>query len=485
MLVKNKFWRTKILCTLGPACDNEEIVRDLIKEGLDGVRFNFSHGTHQEHLERIKRFRKIEKEFGLKLPCILDTNGSEIRLGNFAEPVVLKEGQKYTLTTQEVPGDINQATVSHKGITKDLKPGDKVLIDDGLVELDVDSITDTDVLCIVKNSGKISSHKGVNLPGIKTTLPSLTEKDIEDIKFGVENGFDFVAASFIRTKEDCLNIKKYLKQFGGEHVKLIAKIENQEGLDNLDEILFECEGMVVAIGDLGMEIPIQRIPIEQKRIIRKCFRAGKIVIISTQVLESMKTNPRPTRAEVTDVSNAIIDGSTAILLSGETASGKHPIEALKYLNRICLETEKHLDLTNLSCSLSDFKKADLTSPLVYKKVMCYSSCVTANLLKASAIICVTVDGMSPIILSGYRAKAPIFAITKNEQLARHLSLYWNVHPVFVESSVNSSDLVQKGIEKFKELKLLIPGDTVIIAGNDEINEEEKHASMVSFIMKVK
>ena len=261
MQVKQKFCRTKIICTLGPACDNEETLRGLIKEGLDGARFNFSHGTHPEHLERIQRFRKIEKEFGLRFPCILDTKGPEIRLGKFAEPVVLQEGQKFKLTTNEVQGDINQATVSHKGITKDLKPGDTVLIDDGLVELTVDSLTETDVNCTVKNTGKISSNKGVNLPGIKTTLPSLTEKDIGDLKFGVENGFDYVAASFIRTKEDCLNIKKYLKDFGGEHIKLIVKIENQEGLDNFDDILTACDGVMVARGDLRVKIPVERIPI--------------------------------------------------------------------------------------------------------------------------------------------------------------------------------------------------------------------------------
>ena len=484
MQVKSKFCRTKIICTLGPACDNEETLRNLIKEGLDGARFNFSHGTHPEHLERIQRFRKVEKEMGLKLPCILDTKGPEIRLGKFSEPVILQKGQKFTLTTKEVIGDINQATVSHKGITKDLKPGDVVLIDDGLVELNVDNITETDVVCTVKNSGKVSSNKGVNLPGVKTTLPSLTEKDIGDLKFGVENGFDFVAASFIRTKEDCLNIKKYLKEFGGEHIKLIVKIENQEGLDNFDEILKACEGVMVARGDLGVEIPVERIPIEQKKMIRKCCKAGKVVITATQMLDSMINNPRPTRAEVTDIANAIIDGSSVIMLSGETAAGKYPVESVRYMNQIALETEKHLDLTELSRSLKEFKNVDTSNPISYKKVIDYSTCVTANLLKASAIICITEDGVTPNILSCYRAKSPIFAITKNERVARELALVWNVLPVFVDSSTNNRDLVQKGIEKFKDMKFLIPGDTVVICGVGE-RDDEKHASMVSMVMKVK
>ena len=484
MQVKHKFCKTKIICTLGPACDNEETVRALIKEGLDGARFNFSHGTHPEHKERIERFRKVEKEFGLKLPCILDTKGPEIRLGKFEQPVILQEGQKYTLTINEVMGDINHAMVSHKGITKDLKVGDSVLIDDGLVELKVDNITDTDVNCTVINTGKISSNKGVNLPGIKTSLPSLTEKDIGDLKFGVENGFDMVAASFIRNKQDCLNIKKYLKDFGGEHIQLIVKIENQEGLDNFDEILTACEGVMVARGDLGVEIPVERIPYEQKKMIRKCCRAGKFVITATQMLDSMITNPRPTRAEVTDIANAIIDGSSVIMLSGETASGKHPIESVRYMNAIALETEKHLDLTELSYTMRDLKGIDLKDNISYKKAIDYSVCVTANLLNATAIITVTEDGMNPIILSNYRPKAPIFAITKNERTARNLSIIWNVQHVLVTELENIRELIQKGIEKFKEMKFLATGDTVVISGSDK-NIEEKNSSMVSFVMKVK
>ena len=370
-------------------------------------------------------------------------------------------------------------------IMKFLKPGDVVLIDDGLVELNVDNITETDVVCTVKNSGKVSSNKGVNLPGIKTTLPSLTEKDIGDLKFGVENGFDFVAASFIRTKEDCLNIKKYLKDFGGEHIQLIVKIENQEGLDNFDDILTACEGVMVARGDLGVEIPVERIPIEQKKMIRKCCKAGKFVITATQMLDSMINNPRPTRAEVTDVSNAIIDGSSVVMLSGETAAGKYPVEAVRYMNSIALETEKHLDLTELSRSLRDFKNIDMSNPISYKKAIDYSVCVTANLLKAAAIICVTVDGLSPTILSSYRAKAPIFAITENEQVARHLGLVWNVQPVFVECATCHRDLIHKGIEKFKEMKFLVPGDTVVVTGDDDRTKKGKHAAMVSKVMQVK
>ena len=261
-------------------------------------------------------------------------------------------------------------------------------------------------------------------------------------------------------------------------------IENQEGLDNFDEILTACEGVMVARGDLGVEIPVERIPIEQKKMIRKCCKAGKFAITATQMLDSMIVNPRPTRAEVTDIANAIIDGSSVIMLSGETASGKHPIESVQYMNKIALETEKHLDLTELSCSMRDLKNLDLKNPNDYRKAMDYSACVTANLLNAAAIISVTEEGKNPIILSNLRPKAPIFAITKSERVARNLSLIWNVQPVYVPEGDDVKDLVQKGIEKFKEMKLLVPGDTVVISGNEK-GKEDKHAYMVSFVVKVK
>ena len=476
MQVREKFRKTKIICTLGPSCDDEETLKALIKAGLDGARFNFSHGTQAEHKERIERFRKVEKELGLRFPCILDTKGPVIRLGIFDQPVILQEGQKFTLTTNEIKGDINQATVSHKGIINDLKKGDNVLIDDGLIELTVDNITETDVICTVKHGGKISSNKGVNLPG--------TEKDISDLKFAVENGFDMVAGSFIRTKQDCLNIKKYLKEFGGEHIQLIVKIENQEGIDNFDEILTACEGVMIGRGDLGVEIPVERVPIEQKRMIRKTYKAGKFSITAAQMLESMMTNPRPTRAEVTDIANAIIDGSSVIMLSGETASGMHPVESVQFMDKIALETEKHLDLTELSCSMKDLKNLDLKKEKDYRKAMDYSACVSANLLNAVAIISVTEEGKNPIILSNLRPKAHIFAITKNERVARNLALIWNVEPVYVPEGEDMNDLVQKGIENFKEMKFLVPGDTVVISGNQK-GKDDKNSYMVSYVMKVK
>lgn len=484
MVIKNKFCKTKIICTLGPACDDENILKQLIAEGLDGARFNFSHGTHPDHKVRIERFRKVEAEMGLKIPCILDTKGPEIRTGNYAEPVQLQEGQKFTFTINECDGDANHCYVTHKGIVKDVKPGDKILIDDGLIITEVESITETDVVVKVMNTGTIKSHKGINIPNVKITLPSLTEKDIADLKFGVENGYDWVAASFIRTKEDVLAIRKHLDDFGGQRIKIISKIENQEGIDNYDEILSVSDGIMVARGDMGVEIPIERVPIEQKKMIRKCVKAGKLVITATQMLDSMIVNPRPTRAEVTDIANAIIDGTSVVMLSGETASGKHPVEAVRFMNTICLETEKHLNLTELTVSLKEFKQKDMENPENYREAVCYSQIVTANILKASAIICITKDGKKARTLSKFKGRCPIFAITPDENTARMLSLEWNVQQIYVEKFDNFGDLIQQGIKKLKDMKLLDTGDSVVISGKAEKNSNERFASSIGGVMKI-
>ena len=465
--IKQNFCRTKIICTLGPACDNEVILEQMIREGLDGGRFNFSHGNYKEHKERLERFRRVEEKCGLKLPTILDTKGPEIRLGSFKEPVVLYQNQQYILTTRDnIIGTKEIASVSHKGITKDVKVGDRILIDDGLVELEALKITETDIICKVQNTGKINSNKGINLPDSKTSLPSLTEKDINDLKFACDNNFDFIAGSFIRSKEDCINIKKFLFQFGGPQIKLISKIENQEGIDNFDEILSVSDGIMVARGDLGVEIPLERVPIEQKNMIRKCNEAGKLVITATQMLDSMIVNPRPTRAEVTDIANSIIDGTSVIMLSGETAAGKHPVETVHYMNQIALETEKSLNLNKLSVDLDEIKTLNLDKEDDYRNCINYSCCVTANLMKAKGIICVSSNDKAAMCLSKFRPKSPIFCITNNEQAARHLSLEWNVQPVYVQNENRFNILIDEGIKKFKKMGFLTPGDNVVICGED-------------------
>ncbi|MCW7999940.1 pyruvate kinase [Clostridium sp. cpc1] len=317
--------RTKIVCTIGPASETEDILRQLMESGLNVARLNFSHGNHEEHKARIETIKKVREKLDLPIGIMLDTKGPEIRLKNFKEGgVELVDNQEFTLTTREVSGDEKIVSVSYEGLAKDVKSGDTILIDDGLIELEVIQIVkETDMVCIVKNGGSVKDHKGVNVPGVKINLPAVTQKDIDDILFGIENGIDFIAASFIRKAEDVFSIRKILEENGGDHIQIISKIENQEGVENIDEIINVSDGIMVARGDLGVEIETEEIPIIQKEIIRKCNEAGKPVITATQMLDSMMRNPRPTRAEVTDVANAIFDGTDAIMLSGETAAGKY------------------------------------------------------------------------------------------------------------------------------------------------------------------
>ena len=480
---KRKFCRTKIIATLGPACDNEETLKGMMLEGIDAARFNFAFGSYADQKVRIDRFRKVEAELNLRLPLILDTNGPEIRIGNFAHPVELKQGQTYTFTINEVPGDEKHCSITQKGIINDLTIGTKILINDGRVETKVISLTETEITCKVLTGGLICANKGVNIPGIKITLPFLNEKDSNDIKFAAENKFDFVALSFVRTKDDVLAIKNYLKKLGKENIKIISKIENQNALDNLEDILKLSDGIMVARGDLGVEIPLEHLPFTQKSLIKRCIKDGKIVVTAAQMLDSMTVNPRPTRAEVTDVANAIIDGTSAIMLSGETAAGKHPIEAVKYMNKIARETEQNLGF-DLAYSLSDFQDKNVEDDNIYREVITYSVAVTANLLKAAAIICVSTEGKKPKILSKYRGNVPIFAICRSEDVARICGLEWNVKPVYVKDSKNINDLIQKGIQLLKEKGFLFEGDTVVLSGRAEKDSGEKFANVVGGVMKI-
>lgn len=476
--------KTKIICTLGPAVDNEEAIRNLILAGLDAARFNFSHGNYDEHLERLQRFRKIENELDRKLPCILDTKGPEIRLGKFDEPVTLKQGDIFTLTTDEVAGDEHKATVSHKNLPNDVMPGTKILLDDGLVELEVQNISKTEIQCVVINSGVISSNKGVNVPNTKISLPSLTEKDVNDLKFAADNNFDYIAASFIRSKEDILIIKKYLENFGKPDIKVIAKIENQEGLDNFDDILSVSDGIMVARGDLGVEIPVEKLPLVQKEMIRKTIAQGKLVITATQMLDSMIKNPRPTRAEVSDVANAIIDRTTCIMLSGETANGKYPIEAVTLMSKIAEEAERGIDYQQLSYIPADIRNANLDDKDMYRQVINYSVYVSASLLKANAIMCVSEEGKSPKVISTFRPQCPIFVITPNERAAKQLSLEWGIKVAYIPNIEDFDELLNKGIDKFKALGLLEKGETVVLSGGATHSKEALSKQMLGGILKV-
>ncbi|MCQ2978199.1 MAG: pyruvate kinase [Clostridia bacterium] len=474
---------TKIICTLGPAVDNEDAVRELILSGLDAARFNFSHGDYEQHSERLNRFRKVESELDRKIPCILDTKGPEIRLGKFDTPVTLNPGDEFILTTEEVIGDSHKATISHKGLPKDVIVGTTILLDDGLVELEVKSISNTEIACTVKNQGTVSSNKGVNVPNTKTSLPSLTEKDVNDLKFGADNNFDYVAASFIRTKEDILIIKKYLENFGKPDIKVIAKIENQEGIDNFDDILSVSDGIMVARGDLGVEVPVEKLPGLQKMMIKKTVHAGKIVITATQMLDSMIKNPRPTRAEVSDVANAIIDGTSAIMLSGETANGSYPIEALRTMSKIAEEAESHMDYGSLDAPIN-IKDANLNDKDIYRQCINFSVYVTAKILQTKAILCVSEEGKSPKVLSKFRPSCPILVVTPNEKCAKQLSLEWGIKAAYIPEVEGFDEKLNAGIEKFKMLGILEKGDSVVLSGGATHSEDSLSRQMLGGILKV-
>lgn len=446
--------KTKIVCTMGPATDSDDILRELALNGLNVCRFNFSHGSHEEHRERMNRTKRIREELSLPIAILLDTKGPEIRTGEFSEPVVLEEGEKFVITMEDCIGDKNRCSVSYKGMAKDVKPGDTILIDDGLVALRVDEIVGDEIHTTVQNSGKVSSRKGVNLPGVVTNLPAITEKDIEDIKFGINEGIDFIAASFVRKAQDVIEIRKILEENGGEDIQIFSKIENQEGVDNIDSILQASDGIMVARGDMGVEIPSEEVPIVQKMIIRKCNELAKPVITATQMLDSMIRNPRPTRAEVTDVANAIYDGTDAIMLSGETAAGKYPVEAVKTMNRIAIRTEQTLNYTE---RLDEERCGKVT----VTDAISHATCTTAMDLNAKAIITSTSSGYTTRMVSKFRPQAPIIAATWSERVMRKLSLVWGVYPILSDNVVSTDEVVESSIASALSAGYVNPGDIVV------------------------
>ena len=455
----NNIKKTKIVCTLGPASENEETLRELIKNGLNVCRLNFSHGSHEEHKGRMDLVKKLREELNMPTAILLDTKGPEIRTGKFDVPeVFLEEGQTFTITMKDVIGDKERCTVSYKGLANDVKPGDTILIDDGLVGLTVKEVNNDDIVCEVQNSGIVKNHKGVNVPGVKVNLPAITEKDRSDIEFGIEQGIDFIAASFVRKVSDVLAIREILEENNAEHIKIISKIENQEGVENLDEIIEVSDGIMVARGDLGVEIPTEEIPVVQKLMIKKCNEAGKPVITATQMLDSMIRNPRPTRAEVTDVANAIYDGTDAIMLSGETAAGKYPVEAVKTMATIAKRAEETMrnrrDKINKSKNVTD--------------AISYATCTTAMDLEAKAILSSTASGHTARMVSKFRPDCPIVATTSNESVRRHLALTWGVLPLMREKSANIDQVIVNSIEAAKTSNYVSKDDVVVItAGGGE------------------
>lgn len=459
--------KTKIICTIGPTSESEETIRELIKAGMNVSRHNFSHGDHATHRMKIERVRTAADELGKTVAILLDTKGPEIRTHDFKDaPVALTEGEYVDIHTQEeVLGDAKHFSLTYDKLAEDVTIGSKILVDDGLIALEVAKIDpETRVItCKILNSGTISNHKGINLPGIKTQLPALTEKDLEDLKFGVEMGVDIIAASFIRKAEDVLAIRRVLRNLGGEDIFLMSKIENQEGVDNVEEIVKYSDGIMVARGDMGVEIPLEQVPIIQKKIIEMCNNVGKPVVTATQMLESMVRFPRPTRAEVSDVANAIFDGSDCIMLSGETANGKYPVDAVKTMVKIACEAEARMKYEKV------VSKMLLTHASSVPTAISMASVTTAYELGASAIITATVSGSTAKNVSRFRPECPILAITPNKDVSRKLSLYWGVYPIVADLYESTDEMIDSTADIAKKHGFVHDGELVVITAGLPIN----------------
>ncbi len=453
--------KTKIVCTLGPSSQDEEILKELILNGLNVARLNFSHGTQKEHEEKIIAIKKAREELNSQTAIMLDTKGPEIRIGDFETGKAdLFKGQDFILTTREITGNDKIVSVTYDQFAKDIKKGDTILIDDGLISMEtVEIISDTDVKCLVKNGGRVTNKKGVNVPNVQINLPALTNRDISDIKFGIGLGIDFIAASFIRKADDVIKIREILKKEKADYVMIISKIENRQGVENIDEIIEVSDGIMVARGDLGVEIPAEEVPLVQKMLIKKCNEAGKPVITATQMLDSMMRNPRPTRAEVSDVATAIFEGTDAIMLSGETASGAYPVEAVKAMARIALMIEKSLNYSELLKNRSPASNCSITDSISY------STCKSSLDLNASAIISATTSGYTAANVSRYRPAAPIIAATPFEQVMRKLALHWGVYPIKIEKLQSTDLIIEMSVETALKSGYLKKGDlTIITAG---------------------
>ncbi len=450
--------KTKIICTLGPAVDSEELIVALIKGGMNGARFNFSHGSHPEHLERLNRLKAVRDRMGSPIATILDTKGPEIRIKSFETKTVdLTAGETFTLTVEDVPGTASRVSVTYPRLHEEVSPGQEILIDDGLVAIRVQEIRGSDIVCQVENGGTLSANKSINIPGAHIQLPALTEKDVADIRFGVENDFDFIAASFVRRAADVEAVREVLHQCGGDNVKIIAKIENQEGIDNLDGILAAADGVMVARGDLGVEIPAAKVPALQKQMIRKGLQAGKPVITATQMLDSMMRNPRPTRAEVSDVANAVYDGTSCVMLSGETAGGKYPVEALGAMLEIVTEAEASIDYWKRFQ-----KQLVVTASNNINDAITHTCCLTARDLNATAILAASSSGRTARMICRFRPACPVAALTMQEKTRRQLAICWGVTP-FLTGEVNSTDRIfSLSAEVAVKEGLVRPGDTVVI-----------------------
>lgn len=452
--------KTKIVCTLGPSTQDDNILKQLMLEGMDVARFNFSHGTHETHKANFDRIVKFREELGLPIAALLDTKGPEVRVCQFKEgKITLNKGDQFTLTSRDVEGTQDIVSITYKQLPKDVEVGTPILLDDGLIELSVISVDETDIVCKVLNSGNLSNNKGVNLPQTRLSMPYLSEKDRSDIIFGIKTGYDFIAASFVRCADDVLEIRKILEEHNCHTINIISKIENREGVDNIDEIIRVSDGIMVARGDMGVEIPGEEVPAIQKMIIKKTVAAGKQVITATQMLDSMMKNPRPTRAETTDVANAIYDGTSAIMLSGETAAGLYPVESLQTMRRIAEKTEEDIDY------IKRFNMQKLVTTPTITSAISHATCTTAHDIRAKAIITVTKSGRTACMISKYRPACIIMGCSPEMRVVRQLSMSWGVVPLYINEEQQTEELCSHALASVVDAGYLKQGDlTVMTAG---------------------
>ena len=454
--------KTKIICTMGPRTMDKIILKELIAGGMNVARFNFSHGSHEEHAERIALVRQVSEQLGIPVALMLDTKGPEIRTGLLKDgkKVSLEQGKEFTLYTEEREGDETGCSITYQQLVYDVRKGDTILIDDGLIGLEVQRVSADKIECIIKNGGELGERKGVNVPNVKIHLPGVTQKDREDILFGIKQGVDYIAASFVRNSDCIMDIREILEDNHGRDIGIIAKIENAEGVENIDEILDAADGIMVARGDLGVEIPADQVPHIQKKIIHKCNRKCKPVVTATQMLDSMIRNPRPTRAEAGDVANAIYDGSDAIMLSGETAMGKYPVEAVRMMAKIAETTEAHLDYSNLQKLNKKQRKKDISMAVGFASVS------TAEILKASCLVVPTMTGYTARMISSLRPKTPIYAISPSEQAVRRMQLYWGVYAMPGETEDSTRHMITNSMKIILRRKLIKKGELAVFTAGD-------------------
>lgn len=480
--MKEVLRKTNIIGTIGPASESEEMFTNLVKAGLNVARINFSHGGYEENATKIETIKKVRKALNKPVALVLDTKGPEIRTGKLEsgdEKVVIEEGQEFTFINEDIIGNNTKTTVSYKDLYKDVKPGATLLVDDGAIEFEVLEINGKDIKCKALNTGRLGSRKTMNVPGLELNLPALAQKDIDDITNGIKAGFDYIAASFVRRASDVKEIRELLDNNGGKHVKIISKIESQEGIDNFEEILELTDAIMVARGDMGVEIPMEQVPVVQKHFIKRCNNVGKPVVTATQMLETMISNPRPTRAEVSDVANAVYDRTSCIMLSGECAMGKYPVECVEAMVKISNSIQNSINYWKRFN-----KKSFELNPKDIEANIAYATCVTAKNIEADAIVAYTHTGDSVRKIAGMGPACPIFAITDDIVTFEQLSIAWNVMPVFVENETKIETIIEKGLQILKSENMLENGDTVVLAGGAKILPNVAENKVIGGVVRI-